>query len=95
MLSHVASIARAKGTKRWTKVQFHANPAPGWTPPPHLANHHGPSTSAAGPSTSVAGTSASAATMCAREVVELYRRALEDGDDEQVKCLQINSESKT
>ena len=79
LLSHAARIARSKKTKKGTKVQFHANPASGWTPPA--------SSSLAGPSTSAAGTSASAATLCAREVVELYRRALEDGDDEQVNVF--------
>ena len=74
------SAAATKARKYNARVKFHANPSPGWTPPAS-------STLAAGSSAPVAGTSASAAAMCAREVDELYRRALADGDDEQVNVF--------
>ena len=76
MLSGAASRAR----KSKAQIKFHANPRPGWTPPAS-------STLAAGSSAPVAGTSASATALCTREVVELYRRALADGDDEQVNVF--------
>ena len=55
-----------------TKIQFHPNPAPGWHPPGMVAG-----------SSTGAGTS----TLCTREVVELYRRAIADGDDDQVNVF--------
>ena len=79
MLSGAAKKARkVKGTQ----LKFHANPREGWTPPASSTL-----AAASGSSAPVAGTSASAAALCAREVAELYRRALADGDDEQVNVF--------
>jgi hypothetical protein len=70
----MSMVSKKARKTRGTRVEFHANPEPGWTRP----------ALAAGASTSGAGSSTSGATLCTREVVEIYRRALADGDDEQV-----------
>ena len=111
MLRLASGKARVKG-RRGTKVMFHTNPRPDWTPPASLASTSGAgtstsgagtstpgagtSTSDAGTSTPGAGTSTSDANLCTREVVELYRRALTDGDHEQVnvfRSIQVRNQT--